>query len=73
MRENTQPEENTTITQGNATDLSAFPEDTYDMTLLLGPMYHLFTQEEQRRALQEALRVTKPGGLPSTSGIPSRP
>lgn len=73
FRENTQPGENITITQGNATDLSAFPEDTYDMTLLLGPMYHLFTQEEQRRALHEALRVTKPGGLPSTSGIPSRP
>ncbi|MBQ7850762.1 MAG: methyltransferase domain-containing protein [Clostridia bacterium] len=63
FRENTQPGENITITQGNATDLSAFPEDTYDMMLLLGPMYHLFTQEEQRRALHEALRVTKPGGL----------
>ena len=33
------------------------------MTLLLGPMYHLFTPEEQHRALAEALRVTRPGGL----------
>lgn len=60
---NTKPGENITITQGNATDLSAFPTDTYDMTLLLGPMYHLFTKDEQKKALSEAVRVTKPGGF----------
>ena len=63
FKQNTQPGENITITQGNAIDLSTFPSDTYDMTLLLGPMYHLFTQEEQHAALSESLRVTKPGGL----------
>ena len=63
FKANTQPGERITITQGNAIDLSAFPNDTYDITLLLGPMYHLFTREEQHRALAEALRVTKPGGL----------
>ena len=63
FRQNTQPGEQVTITQGNAVDLSAFPDDTYDVTLLLGPMYHLFTRDEQHRALQEAIRVTKPGGL----------
>ena len=63
FQQNTRPGENITITQGNAIDLSAFPSDTYDMTLLLGPMYHLFTPEEQHRALAEALRVTRPGGL----------
>ena len=26
-------------------------------------MYHLFTVEEQKQALSEALRVTKPGGI----------
>lgn len=30
---------------------------------LLGPMYHLYTVEEQKKALTEALRVTKPGGV----------
>ncbi len=63
FQKNTQPGENITIRQGNAIDLSAFPADTYDITLLLGPMYHLFTQEDQHKALSEALRVTKPGGL----------
>ena len=63
FQQNTQPGERITITQGNAIDLSAFPAEQYDMTLLLGPMYHLFTREEQHQALCEALRVTRPGGL----------
>lgn len=52
-----------TITQGNALDLSNFADETYDITLLLGPMYHLYTAEEQRKALSEAVRVTKKGGI----------
>ena len=28
--------------QGNALNLSKFPENFYDVTLLFGPMYHLF-------------------------------
>ena len=63
FRTNTQPGENVAIRQGNAKDLSFLENDTYDMTLLLGPMYHLFTVEEQKQALSEALRVTKPGGI----------
>ena len=63
FRENTRPGENVTIRQGNAKDLSFFGDGTFDVTLLLGPMYHLFTQEEQRKALSEAIRVTKQGGV----------
>ena len=63
FNEKTRPGEHVTIRQGNAKDLSCFRDDTFDMTLLLGPMYHLFTVEEQRQALSEAIRVTKPGGL----------
>ena len=59
----TQPGEDITICQGNAMDLSFFEDETYDMTLLLGPMYHLFTVEEQLQALSEAIRVTKRGGI----------
>ena len=51
------------VLQGDATDLSALEDAAYDMTLLLGPMYHLFTAKDKRRALAEALRVTKPGGI----------
>lgn len=59
----TQPGEHVTIRQGDARDLSTFENETFDMTLVLGPMYHLFTTEDQKRALQEAIRVTKTGGL----------
>ena len=60
---NTQPGEKITIRQGDAVNLEGVPSDTYDITLLLGPMYHLFSEEEQRSALSEAIRVTKPGGV----------
>ena len=63
FQKNTQPGENITIRQGNAIDLSAFPADTYDITLLLGPMYHLFTENDKLQALSEAIRVTKKGGV----------
>lgn len=63
FRQNTQPEEQVTIRQGNAKDLSFIKDQDYDLTLLLGPMYHLFTVEEQLQALGEAVRVTKPGGV----------
>ena len=51
-----------TALQGNALDLSMLPDDAFDLTMVLGPMYHLYTQEDKLQALQEALRVTKPGG-----------
>lgn len=63
FRKNTQPMENVTITQGNALDLSVFSDNTYDITLLLGPLYHLYSQADKRQALSEAIRVTKPGGV----------
>ena len=49
--------------QGDALDLSRFPDETFDLTLLLGPMYHLYTSSDQHRALDEAIRVTKSGGV----------
>lgn len=63
FRRNTQPGEAVTITQGSAVDLHDFADGTYDLVLLLGPMYHLFTHEEKLQALSEAVRVTRPGGV----------
>lgn len=63
FKKNTLANENITITQGNATNLSDFESDTYDITLLLGPMYHLFDEEDKLKALSEAIRVTKKGGV----------
>lgn len=61
--ENTTEGEKISIRQGDARDLSDFADETYDITLLLGPMYHLFTVEDQKKALSEALRLTKKGGI----------
>jgi len=63
FRKNTQSTENITVTQGNALDLSALPDNKYDITLLLGPLYHLYTEKDKRQALREAIRVTKSGGI----------
>ena len=49
--------------QGNALDLSMLESESYDMTLLFGPMYHLINETDKRQAISEALRVTKPGGI----------
>lgn len=48
--------------QGNALKLSRFQDETFDLTLLFGPMYHLHTMEDKVQALSEAARVTKAGG-----------
>ncbi|MBE5931611.1 MAG: class I SAM-dependent methyltransferase [Lachnospiraceae bacterium] len=47
---------------GTALDLSRFSDESFDMTLVLGPMYHLYTEEDKRKAMAEAIRVTKRGG-----------
>lgn len=49
--------------QGTALNLKRFSDDTFDMTLLFGPMYHLYTFEDKIKALTEAKRVTKHGGI----------
>jgi len=59
----TLPGEKITAIQGNALNMSFLPDEAYDMTFVLGPMYHLYTEADQRLALSEALRVTKRGGL----------
>ena len=54
--------EDITAVQGNVLDLSRYENDTFDLTLVLGPMYHLFTEKDKKQALKEAVRVTKSGG-----------
>lgn len=44
-------------------DLSVFPDNQFDITLLLGPLYHLYNKADKQKAIQEALRVTKQGGI----------
>ena len=48
---------------GNALNLKRFKDEEFDLTLLFGPMYHLYTFEDKLKALNEAKRVTKTGGV----------
>ena len=49
--------------QGNATNLHFLPDETFDITLMLGPMYHINDEESKLKAFAEAKRVTKKGGF----------
>lgn len=49
--------------QGDALDLSRFGDNTFDVTLLFGPLYHLYEPQDVQKAIDEAIRVTKPNGV----------
>ncbi|MEV4333334.1 class I SAM-dependent methyltransferase [Streptomyces sp. NPDC049597] len=53
---------------GDARALTA-AGSTYDVVLLLGPLYHLLDREDRLKALAEAGRVVRPGGLVAAATI----
>ena len=57
--------------QGDAIDLSRFKDNTFDMTLVFGPLYHLYDDIDIRKAIKEAIRVTKKEGIIAFSYITS--
>ena len=54
---------NITVRQGDAVDLGIYTDELFDVTLSLGPMYHIFNEKDIKKAIKEAVRVTKPGGI----------
>ena len=54
---------NVKIHQGNALNLEMFENDSFDVTLLFGPMYHLLDHNDKIKALKEAKRVTRNNGI----------
>lgn len=63
IKSKVKPCHNIKIYESNACDMSFFKNETYDIVLLLGPMYHLFTDADKHKALSEAVRVAKTGGI----------
>jgi SAM-dependent methyltransferase len=53
----------------SATDLAALTAGSFDAVLLLGPLYHLRELGERQRAVSEAARLLKPGGVLYAAGI----
>lgn len=47
---------------GDATDLNALKEDSFDVVMVLGPMYHL-PPDERELVFRESARICRPGGF----------
>lgn len=54
----------------DATDMSCFADDSFDVVLNMGPFYHLTTEKQRKKCMKECLRVLKKGGLLVTAYIP---
>ena len=63
LRNNSKGMVNLQSFQADATDLSCFEDNAFDVTLIFGPMYHLYETGEVNCAIDEAIRVTKPDGV----------
>lgn len=57
-----------TAERGDARALAA-GDGTYDVVLLLGPLYHLVERADRLAAVREARRVVRPGGVVAVAGI----
>lgn len=55
--------------QGSATDLGWLASESFDVVLLMGPLYHLVSRVERHAALREAWRVLRRGGVVVTAYI----
>lgn len=55
-------EDRVDLVQGNAMDLSRYKNDSFNIVLLFGPLYHLHKEEDRQRCIAEAKRVCKPDG-----------
>lgn len=56
--------------QINATDLSCYKDQSFDVVLLFGPLYHLIEKTEREKCISEVCRVLKKGGKIFASFIP---
>lgn len=47
---------------GNALNENLYPDEEFDHILVMGPMYHLFRDEDRRKVIDNALKHLKPKG-----------
>ena len=63
LKNNSKGMNNLQAFQCDALDLNRFADNQFDITMVFGPLYHLYDKKEVHRALDEAIRVTKKGGV----------
>ena len=63
LQANTAQYPNVEAVQGDALDLRRWEDNTFHLTLSMGPMYHLYGRGGVDRAIDEAIRVTRPVGI----------
>ena len=56
------PEDKIDLIQGNALDLSRYDDNSFDIVLLFGPLYHLKNNDDKLKCIEEAKRVLKADG-----------
>lgn len=54
--------ESINLRKGNAIDLSFFEDESFDIVLLFGPLYHIEDDEKVKKCILEAKRVCKKNG-----------
>lgn len=62
FRRKLSPEDRIDLQQGNAIDLSRYAEESFDVVLVLGPLYHLHQECDRQKCIAEAKRVCKKDG-----------
>lgn len=62
FRKKITPEDRVELMQGNALDLSFYENESFDIVLLFGPLYHLKNEQDKYKCIREARRVCKAGG-----------
>ncbi len=56
------PEHAIDLAQGNALDLSRYGDESFDIVLVFGPLYHLRQERDKLQVIREAKRVCKKEG-----------
>lgn len=62
FRKKLRPEDPIELRQGNALDLSYYADNSFDIVLLFGPLYHLQSDTDKLQCVKEAKRVCKDNG-----------
>ena len=62
FRKKLTPDDKIDLFQGNALDLSRYADKSFDIVLLLGPLYHLKNDTDKQKCISEAKRVCKDSG-----------